>query len=305
MGKYITRVAIAGCLCVMLTACGNHAMLEEKSSVSQDQRVDAKMKDIWVGYAKEHAELIKKYPEWFDEQGKISYPFKNPYEEKGDRYHDAWKKNAMPKEIIDSLNTRQLLRATSEYPELMFFIEDGPVANASEEGSLYLGLQGGMKKMSEENRTEVCQELMARKDLIPTCYEFYKNAELGDDLMEKYDPQKEYTEEGNREVLQARTEIVLAEYVLCTEEAYEQLGTEERQTVVEAAKRMQMTVKKALKKLGGYQFSAICLDAYHFSSLARSAKPNKLSPWQDLLIEANVDIYAYPPEKILLETGIQ
>ncbi len=307
MQKLIKGICIMGCLSFVLTSCNSLTVSDQKKTVASEseteQSMPAETEDVWGGYAQEHEDLVEKYPKWFNEQGEIVYP--SPITD-GDLYTGIDKRekaNKLPREIIDTLDTRQLLEVTAEYPDLIRILSLDDGESVGTENGLYDVMSEGLQDLQQY--TDAGVELMKREDLIPTCYQYYKDARLEDELLGKYNPDEDFYDAGDMEVLQARLKILLAEYVLCTEEVYEQLSEEEREAVVATAKRIQLALKKKLKSQGGYMFSFYLLDAYHFSALARSVNPLGLSPWQDLLIEADVDIYAYPPEKIIMDTGIQ
>lgn len=302
MGRYWKGFGIIGgiCLCAILSACDENTVPDHPETVSSDveQSMPEEKESVWDGYAQEHADILKKYSQWFDEQGKLVYPCKLTEQEVYQDDDKCKKANDLPKGIIDSLDTRQLCAAAEEYPGFICVT----TLYFGEKDGLYHTLSKGLQELKQD--TLIYEELEKHEDLISTCYQYYKDASLEKDLMEKYDPDLDLYDGSNMEVLQKRYKILLAEYVLCTEEAFEKLSEEERNTVVASAKRIQLSLKEALGKLEGYQFPGLLLDAYHFSALARSAKPMKLSPWQDLLIEQDVDIYAYPPEKILEKSGL-
>lgn len=295
------KLLLTGCLCISfaLTACGRSAVTEQTEispSIAERSVTSVTEENVWEGYAQEHSDVIKQYPKWFDAKGEVAYPCKFPLEGDIRDVDKRRKENDLPKEIIDSLDTRQLLEVTAEYPDFLEIVSLGDGSSTDVNSGLYKILSLGMKALRPY--TDVCTELMKRKDLISTCYEYYKEAKL----LEGYDAKKGVCDDENAEVLQERCKIMLAEYVLCTDEVYEMLGQEEREAVVATVKRLQ----SELKKSGGYQFPFYCVDAYHFSALARSVQPEGLlSPWQDLLIEHDVDIYAYPIEKIQADTWIQ
>lgn len=298
------NVCIIGCVCLILTSCGSLAEPEltdiTASGMGQSKPMEMQERkqedNIWEGYAQEHADLVEKYPKWFDEMGKLVYPFNQTSE--GWAEYDALKREKrcrIPKEIVDSLSTPQLLEAVADYP-LIHVI--GIASGESVRGGMseYRNLRAGIDNVSE-NMLPALGELMQREDLIPAAYSYYKNA----GFTKKYDGREDFFSEENVASRQEKYNILLAEYILCTKEAYDMLGQEERETVAEAVARIEqdrVEENERREKLEENYSEGIGFESFefYFAVMAESASEAE-SPWKTMLEEHGVSRGLSSPEE--------
>lgn len=218
------RMIVLAAFIMLFTGCGIQA--EEKTDVffsSEEQKefslaeIDAiafledLAKDKVMPVTGNHRKLKKKYPEWFGKDGKITYPIL-PGSDKWKKAKTAREMNSLcqiPKEIVNAVDTKTLLKAVEDYPILYAY------TNHDYYG---LGLQYLAKEFYGMN------VLLRREDAYRAAAESYlgRNLKVSDEEV-CVPPMIEL--------------LLLEEFLISREDAYYKFSEEERREILEAVEK--------------------------------------------------------------------
>lgn len=163
-------------------------------------------------------EIQNQYPNWFDKEGKISYPYTLDSDEvkQAATFEERAKLVQIPEEIVDNVDTSVLLDAVERYPLLDF--------------SLYDSFELGLKQLSEQFYG--MEALLERED-------GYKAAFLS--FSERKEKEIEETEKIT-DIYALVTQIHIEEYLMLTKEAYEAMTEQQRQEVLDTLEALHTTI---------------------------------------------------------------
>lgn len=166
---------------------------------------------LWGTFAKEHKELVQKYPDWFDKNGefyfKISEKKKTGEWDKMSWDEQTGKETQIPEELIKDMTTEQLLDACARHPLAFRFYADQEHA--------YLDWDTYVKK--EFNGINA---LLKRKDIWDVCYQLYMKTDIPKEKMEQ--------EVGEIEIYKQ----CIAAGMLLSSKGYDQLTKKQRNMVI-------------------------------------------------------------------------
>ena len=189
------------------------------------------------------AELKEKYPDWFTKSGDIKYPVKPGDEKWSDTksQKELYELSDIPKEIVDVLDTKTLLKAVEAHPLLSQPYDIWSV---------------GMEAFS--HRFYGLKTLLQREDSGIVAASFY----LAKDM--KKIVEKENSDEGNKQVMADEDyhKIILEEYLISTKKTYEQMDDNQRQQVLKAIKDNYEVEKEINKNAGFLQYHFYDIIAY-------------------------------------------
>lgn len=153
------------------------------------------------------AGIKKKYPQWFDQQGQVRYPVSQDSKKwKTAKSHSEMVDMAqIPEEIVNSMDTEDLLAAVEQYPLFDF--------------SIYDTLEIGLKQMKEE--FYALDVLLRRDDAGVAASKHFLAHPVTKKQFEK-------------ETLFQLNCILIEEYLISREGTYQQLSKEEREKVLAA-----------------------------------------------------------------------
>lgn len=132
---------------------------------------------IWKTFTQEHKNLVKKYPDWFNDKGEFYYGAYQKADQDKLNFHEMVAKEQIPKELYQAMTTEQLFDAVEKYPTLYTL-------------GVYDSLSLAIQSVSES--FDAMKELQKRDDVVQICYEHYLNR----DLTKKLDLNKVNQEEG-------------------------------------------------------------------------------------------------------------
>lgn len=254
------KLCILGVLfCILLVGCGN-AM---DTNTARDTKTTNNTRKVLaegieqIEEDKADAVLIEQYPEWFDKDGNIVYPY-TPYKPK--KWKKAWKKAGsyigltemlqIPEELVNALSTKRLLKAVEEYP----LLDIERYNNTKEALEDFSGMFYGMKALLErEDCGRVAFESYCSRSIKPT---------------KKYNDNKNYSKDSD-----LLNQLVLEEYLIAQETTYEALNEEERSLMIKTYRKN----KKKKEKLKG--FSDMLLYHYGFEAIASKGD----NPWNKIV----------------------
>lgn len=200
-------------VCVFLSGCGGGAT--QKKEKSSDKTVEETVQVYVTPVPADKEELIKRYPDWFDQDGNIVYSIKPGSEEYNKIYKEVGSDRIreevdMPKDLVDRLDTDTLLQAVEDSPFLVQFgiYNTLEIALECESGFLY-----GM------------EVLLKREDAYRAAYQAYTEREV------------KASGEQSMEDAMLITKILLEQHLLFQKHGYDRLSTEERENVRKAVQR--------------------------------------------------------------------
>lgn len=222
---------ILAVLCGILVLIGCLAGVGIQNYMSQDtQKSSTANKEIIIPETANLAlpvkgnieELHKNFPNWFNEEGAISYPVTPGSKEweEAETHQEMRELVQIPKEIVDAIDTEKLLKAVEAYPLFDF--------------NLYDDFEQGLKEMSKGFYG--MEVLLRRADAYKAAASSYLNRKVvvyGDQVKDQ----------------KQMNEIRLEEYLISKRYAYEGMTEEERETIWEAIQKNQ-EVEEQLRSLG-------------------------------------------------------
>lgn len=209
-------------VCIFLSGCG--AGNSQQKEGSKEKMVDETVQVYVTPVPADKEELIKRYPDWFDQDGNIVYSIKPGSKTYKKIYNKYYKKKTgadgvmkqvmeevdMPKDLVDRLDTDTLLQAVEDSPFLVQFgiYNTLEIALECESGFLY-----GM------------EVLLKREDAYRAAYQAYTEREV------------KASGEQSMEDAMLITKILLEQHLLFQKHGYDRLSTEERENVRKAVQR--------------------------------------------------------------------
>lgn len=240
---------------ISLTGCGSVVGTNASSNEKITDNTEMVLAEVTEQLEEDKADaaLMEQYPEWFDENGNIVYPY-TPYQPK--KWKKACKKGDMheklriPTELVDALSTKRLLKAVEDYP--FWWID---YYNSTDDAVYFLSrMFYGM------------EALLAREDYGRAAFESYCSRDIK--------PTKKYNDRKNsmkdRDLLK---QLMLEEYLIAQEATYEALTEEERNLMIKTYRKS----KKKKMKLKRYDYLWVC----QYSFEASISEDN--NPWNALL----------------------
>lgn len=232
--------------CLLLAGCGNVV----KTGISKTTNTTDNTKKVLAEEIEQLEEdkvdavLMEQYPEWFDEDGNIVYPY-TPYQPK--KWKKACKKGDMheklriPTELVDALSTKRLLKAVEDYP--FWWID---FYNSTDDAVYFLShMFYGM------------EALLAREDYGRVAFESYCSRDIK--------PTKKYNDRKNsmkdRDLLK---QLMLEEYLIAQEATYEALTEEERNLMIKTYRKSKKK-KMKLRRYKEHQVLWICQYSFEAS----------------------------------------
>ncbi|RKI38567.1 hypothetical protein D7V86_15970 [bacterium D16-51] len=218
------KMIILAVFIMLFTGCGVQAGEKADGSFSSEEqeevspaKIDAiafledLSKDKVMPVTGNHRKVKKKYPEWFGKNGKITYPIL-PGSDKWKKAKTAQEMNGLcqiPKEIINAVDTRTLLKAVEDYPILYAY---------TNHDYYELGLQYLAKEFYGMN------VLLRREDAYRVAAESYlsRNLKVSDEEV-CVPPMIEL--------------LLLEEFLISREDAYYKFSEGERREILEAVEK--------------------------------------------------------------------
>lgn len=224
--KNMRRMIGNGCmllLCGMvLTGCQGNA-----DTVTNGENVNITSETVSEAEIDHQREALQeKYPEWFDEEGQVSYPHQPGDEEwKAAKSHEKLVELVqVPREIIDDLTTEELLEVVEENPLFGFDIYD----------SVSLGVE----QMAGFFSAMDC--LLEREDVGTVAWKHFVESQVSDEELKE-------SEDGypNRLV----SSLVLEEYIMSQQKIFDQITKEEGEELTSLAENLER--QKEMVSLNG------------------------------------------------------
>lgn len=161
------KCILAICVAVLLVGVGAGVLIYQQVQGSES---------LWGTFAKEHKELVQKYPDWFDKNGefyfKISEKKKTGEWDKMSWDEQTGKETQIPEELIKAMTTEQLLDACARHPLAIAFYNQFEKPYQTWEDGKFKAFNG-------------MEALIHRKDVWNVCYQDYINLEMPQNKNEK------------------------------------------------------------------------------------------------------------------------